>query len=141
MKPITALAAIVVAAGAVPAAAHTVSIPHASGEVRAQYVGEVVVEHRQIGTPAPGGRSSTQRCLWTASLVVDRTATNNAGTLSRNFTRENIASGSRTGSCTASRAAIDREVIARLGDTSDHVALAAQEDRSVLHAELERLSS
>ncbi len=142
MKLTATLATIIVAAIAVPAAAHTVTIPHSSGNVRAEYAGEVVVQHRQIGTPAPGGRASTLRCMWTASLAVDRKATNDAGRVaSRSFTRENVASGSRPGLCSSNRAAIDREVIAQLGDASDHVALAAQDDHSVLHQELEHLAS
>ena len=140
MTFITSLGLMLSAAHGMPAAVHTVSIQHASGPVEAEYRGEVDVQHRQIGSPAPGGRPSTLRCAWTAHLAVDRIATSTSNAMaSRNFTRNDIASGSRPGWCRTNRAVIARDVAARIGDVERHVALAAQDDTPALQAELDRL--
>ena len=133
-------AMLLAAATATPAGAHQVTVQHPSGPVQADYRGTVQVEHRQLGTVAPGGRPSTLRCAWTAHLSVDRAATRGQdASFSRSFVRNDVASGSRPGWCSTNRDAIARDVAARVGDTGRHLALAAGEDRPVLDAELDRL--
>lgn len=140
MTFLTSLGLMLTAAHGMPAAVHTASVQHASGTIEAEYRGAVDVHHRQIGSPSPGGRPSTLRCVWTAHLAVDRIATSASDAMaSRNFTRNGIASGSRPGWCSTSRAAIARDVAAHIGDVERHLALAAQDDAAALHAELDRL--
>lgn len=129
-----------IAAG--PAAAtHTASIEHHSGPVEAQYRAATVVEHKQIGSVAPPGRSGTLRCAWTARLAVDRTATTAFGALaSRSFAVSGVAGGSRPGWCSANRRAIAQEAATRLRGVDRHLAAAAREDREVLLAEVDRLA-
>lgn len=143
MTLIPTLAMALAAAPAAPAqpAAHSVSVAHPAGAAAAEYRGEVDVRHRQVGSAGPGGRPSTLRCTWTASMEVNRTATTAAGTLAaRSFVQDNVASGSRPGWCSANRAAIARDVASRLGDASRHLASAAAADRGVLLADLDRLA-
>lgn len=141
---IAALAAVSPApspAAAAPAPADSVSVPHPSGTAQADYRGAITVAHKQIGSAAPAGRPSSLRCVWSASLEVNRTATTPTGTLaSRSFVQEDVAEGSRPGWCTANRSAIARDVAQRVGDGSQHLAKAAAADRAVLLADLDRLT-
>lgn len=124
------------------AATHTASVEHRSGPVQAQYRASTVVEHKQIGSVAPPGRSGTLRCAWTARLSVDRTATTAFGALvSRSFAISDVAGGSRPGWCRDNRRAIAHDVATRLGDTDRYLAAAAREDREVLLAEVDRLAA
>ena len=136
------LAVLAATGAAAPLAAHSLSVPHASGEAAAEYRGEIAVAHRQIGAAAPAGRPSSLRCVWTASMAVDRTATTPAGALAtRRFVQDDVARGSRTGWCAANRAAIARDVAAQVGDGSRHLARAAAADRGMLLTELDRHAS
>ncbi len=129
------------AAATVPAATvdHATRIDHHSGPVDARYRGTVAVAHRQVGSVAPGGRASTLRCMWSANMVVDRHATAATGTtMTRNFVRNDIASGSRAGWCDTQRNSIAKEVAARMQDMNGHIVAVAQEDHDVLRAELDR---
>jgi hypothetical protein len=135
------LSLVLAAAEGVPTATYTLSIPHHAGPVSAEYQGEVAVHHKQVGAPAPGGRSSTLRCAWRADLKVYRVATSAAGAMaSRTFTHSNVASGNRPGWCSTNRTAIAADVAARVGDAHQHLASAAREDQMALKAELERLT-
>lgn len=120
--------------------AHETRIDHHSGPVDVRYNGAVTIDHKQIGSVAPGGRQSTLRCAWQANMAVTREAKATPGTLmTRQFVREDIASGSRAGWCTTNKAAIAREVAARTGDLNQHIVEVAQEDHDVLRSELDRL--
>ena len=117
-------------------------IDHQSGLVEVVYSGEVLIDQKQIGTVAPGGRPSTRRCVWKANIAVTRDAESTAGTIaSRQFVRENVASGSRAGWCSDSKAAIAKEVATRSRNLDHHMMEAVQEDRGILVAELDRLHS
>jgi hypothetical protein len=119
---------------------HTTRIDHHSGSVDVRYRGDIQIEQKQIGTVAPGGRPSTLRCAWKANMAVTRNANSAAGMMmSRQFVRENIASGSRVGWCRTNKTAIAKEVAARTPNLDRHMNEVAQEDRSVLLAELDRL--
>jgi hypothetical protein len=142
MSSTASLGLVLAAASGVLGATHTVSVPHHTGPVTAEYQGKIEVQHRQVGSPAPGGRSSTLRCAWTANLAVNRMATSGTGAMaSRSFTQSKVAAGTRPGWCSANRAAIAADVAARVGDPSQYLAAAAREDRLVLDTELERLAA
>lgn len=141
MTLFSTIAVALAAASTAPLAAHTLAVPHASGTAQAEYRGAIGVQHRQIGTPSPGGRPSTLRCVWTANIKVNRVASTAAGMLaSRSFVQEDVANGSRPGWCSANRSVIARDVAQRLGDGSTHLARAAAADRAVLLTELDRLA-
>lgn len=130
------------ATGVTAAGSHSVTVQHVSGPVQADYRGRISIVHRQVGSPAPAGRPSTLRCIWTANLLVDRTAHISTGSVAaRTFSQDRIASGSRNGWCKSNNTAIARDVAARIGDAGRHVAVAADQDRATLHAELDRLTA
>ncbi len=119
---------------------HRTQVAHPSGAIDARYRADVTIEHRQIGAVGAGGRPSTLRCLWRAALVVDRHATHGSGsTLSRSFTHDAVAEGSRPGWCSAQRGAIAQEVAGRSDAMRDRLIEVAQDDHPVLHAEIDRL--
>ena len=127
-------------ASSVTTVEHTTRIDHDSGSVDVRYRGDILIEPKQIGTVAPGGRPSTLRCAWKANMAVTRDANTAAGIMmSRQFVRENIASGSRVGWCRTNMAAIANEVAAMTRKLDGHMMEVAEQDRSVLLAELDRL--
>lgn len=142
MSYIASLGLLLAVSAATPAAAHSLTVQHSSGPIQADYRSTVHVQQRQIGSPGPGGRPSTLRCAWTANLAVDRTATTETGVMaSRSFVRNDVATGSHPGWCNTNRAAITRVATAHVGDTDRHIAVAAQEDRPLLHAELDQMTA
>lgn len=119
---------------------HSARIDHRSGAVQTDYNADVRVTHRQIGAVGVGGRPSTLRCLWRAGLVVERQARHASGsTLARSFSQDSVVEGSRPGWCSAQTAAIAEEVASREEVLKARLMLLAQEDHSVLHAEIDRL--
>jgi hypothetical protein len=138
--PWVALASGALAVGTGGALSHQTRLDHHSGAAHADYRGDIVVEHRQVGNPAPGGRQSTLSCRWTAGLVVNRQARHASGsTHSRSFERANVIEGSRPGWCDSHRSAIAQEIARRHGELRDHLVATAQEDHAVLRAELDQL--
>ena len=117
---------------------HRVAVPHQSGAIDALYRGEVIVRHRQVGAVSAPGRPSTLRCVWTASLAVERQGRHAAGSATR-VLRRAVANGSRVGWCDTSRTAIDQEVAARGAEWRRHMLALAEADRADLLAEVDRL--
>lgn len=137
---LASLGLMLAAATATPASTHTLAVTHASGPVQASYQGSIVVRHRQVGSVSSAGRPSSLACHWTADLAVERTAmTANGSVASRSFTETAVASGRRPGWCSGTRSAIDRDAASAVRDIGRHVARAAQKDRPVLAAELDRM--
>lgn len=123
---------------AAPAAAleHEVLIEHAAGAIAADYQGTVMIETRQIGTVGVAGRPSSLRCLWTASLHVERTAQVGEALQSRrSLTQDDVASGSRPGWCQRHVAAIDKLVAGRKETFQAAMMALVNQDRSALLAE------
>lgn len=119
---------------------HRGRLDHHSGPVATHYRGTVAVAHRQIGAVAPGGRASTLRCDWAASMIVDRRATAASGaTMTRQIESDPIVSGTRAGWCVTNRAAIAREVADRTADMQDHLIDLAREDHEALRSELDSI--
>jgi hypothetical protein len=140
MKKLAVAGLLAAACIASPAAAleHEVVIDHPAGTIAADYKGAVKVETRQVGTAGVAGRPSTLRCVWTASLSVERTA-QLGDTLQtrRSMRREDVASGSRPGWCEASDEAIDRLVAARRDTFRAAMVELAEQDRTAILAEAE----
>jgi hypothetical protein len=119
---------------------HQTTVDHPTGVAQTQYRGNVIVEQRQLGTPAPGGRQSSLRCHWTAGLVVNREARHASGSmLSRTFDRKSVIEGSRPGWCDTHRSAIREEVARRTDELHEHLVALAHEDHGVLRAEIDRM--
>ena len=119
---------------------HQNEVDHRSGPVAVKYRGDVVITHKQVGAVAPGGRASSLRCDWAASMSVARHAVAASGTrLVRSIDSEPVVSGTRPGWCVASHGAIKKEVAAKAADMQQHLMMLAQEDEQMLRVELDRI--
>lgn len=122
--------------------AHRLEIDHRGQRVDVTYRSDLDVEHRQVGTPAPGGRMSTLRCAWKARVSVQREARSPAGhVLTRTIASDAPIAGSRAGWCSGQRAAIAQEVAARSDDVRAHLLAVADRDREALALELDSAHS
>lgn len=115
---------------------HEVVIEHAAGTIAAEYAGTVTVKTRQVGAAGVAGRPNTLRCLWSASLGVERTAKVGETLRSRrSMARGSVASGSRPGWCATQTKAINRLANSRI-ETFRAVMLAmVEQDVSAILAE------
>lgn len=120
---------------------HSARIDHPSGPAHAEYRMRVDVRHQQLGVAAPGSHAATLRCRWRADLVVDRQASHATGTLRRVLHREDVASGSRPGWCTANRAVIAKDVASSTGAMRGAAAALAGQDAEALRAELDLIGT
>ena len=133
-------AGLAIAAGPAGATEHRVRVEHRGGAVDAVYRADVAIDHRQVGAVGPGGRPSTLRCVWSAGVTVEREARHGSGrVMTRAIRRDDVAQGSRHGWCDGQRDAIAKDVAARTDRVRDAMLAAAEEDRSVLRAELDTL--
>lgn len=118
---------------------HRVELDHRGARVDVTYRGDTLIEHKQIGMPAPGGRMSTLRCAWQARVSVHREARVAAGhVLTRTVASATPMEGSRPGWCSGQRVAIARDVAARSEDVRAHLLAVAASDRDTLALELDR---
>lgn len=121
---------------------HEVVIDHAAGPIAADYQGKVTIETRQVGTVAVGGRQSSLRCNWTASLAVERVAKVGETLRShRSLAQDKVASGSKPGWCETNEKAIDRLVEARSDEFRTAMLALVEQDRSTLLAEADGVRS
>ncbi|MBE2992622.1 hypothetical protein IFR23_11400 [Sphingomonas sp. CFBP 13603] len=119
---------------------HQNEVDHRSGPVAVKYRGDVVITHKQVGAVAPGGRASSLRCDWAASISVARHAVAASGTrLVRSIDSKPVVSGTRPGWCVASHGAIKKEVAAKAADMQQHLMMLAEEDEQMLRVELDRI--
>jgi hypothetical protein len=119
---------------------HQNQVDHRSGPVAVKYRGDVVITQKQVGAVAPGGRASSLRCDWAASMSVARHAVAASGTrLVRSIDSDPVVSGTRPGWCVASHSAIKKEVAAKAADMKQHLVMLAQEDEQMLRVELDRI--
>ncbi len=119
---------------------HQQHVEHHSGRVAVDYRGDVVITHEQVGAVAPGGRPSTLRCNWAATMTVARHAVAASGTrLVRTIDSDAVVSGTRPGWCGTSHHAIAKEVASKTADMQRHLVVLAQEDEQMLRVELDRI--
>lgn len=117
---------------------HRTQMDHRHGPVAVTYRGDVAIQHRQVGTTAPGGRSASLRCDWAASMTVARHAKAATGAShSRSVDSGPVLSGTRSGWCSANHAAIRQEVAGRASEMHRHLVAFAQQDDAELRAELD----
>ena len=117
------------------AAAHAVEIEHGGSRIDAEYHARTEIQTRTIGSYAPN-RMDGRRCLWTATVVVDRKLTGHAA-LTRTVSDDLRLTGSLPGACRAKGDAVEREVARRDDKVKAHVVAVAQQDRAQLLAELD----
>lgn len=119
--------------------AHRVTVQHRDTPVEIVYRADVATRTRQVGI-APAARPSTERCHWTATIVVAREV-RVAGRPGTAFDRvlpgERRLSGSRAGNCVAGRKAIAAEMAGKADEIRAHLIAAADGDRPMLLAALD----
>lgn len=121
------------------AAAHSVELEHGGGRIGAQYHARTEVETRTIGAYAPN-RMESRRCLWTATVVVDRQLAGHVA-LNRTVSRDLQLKGSLAGACKGRDGHIAREVARHAEKVRAHLVAVAEEDRARLVAELDAARS
>jgi hypothetical protein len=120
---------------------HEVVIDHPAGAIAADYEGAVQIETRQTGTAGVAGRPSTLRCVWSASLSVERTARlGDVMQSRRSLSRADVARGSAPGWCKRNADAIDALVEARRETFRTAMLELVAQDRTALLAEAESVS-
>lgn len=120
---------------AVAAATHTVPIEHRGAQIDAVYSARTEIQTHTIGAKTPN-RMDSQRCRWTATVVVDRKLSHGPA-LARVLPTDHKLSGSQPGACTRDRSAIESEVARRDDAVRDHLLAVAAQDRAPLLAELD----
>lgn len=128
---------ILIALAAAAAATHGVTIEHHGQQLGATYTARADVQSRTVGARG-GTRMDGQRCLWTATILVDRRL-DHGPALARTIPTGHTLSGSEAGPCTAGRnAGADALARNRAGVEAQLVAV-AQADRATLLAELDQV--
>ena len=138
----TLVAAATVAAAAPAQWTHEIAVPHGHGKATAVYVARPVISIRQIGTAA-GTRMSSERCLWTADINVERhlamPGSDAAGR--REMPATKTLTGSRHGNCAQQTRNIDREIAAQSPAIEAHLVAVAERDQRELRTEIDTLST
>ncbi|BBD98009.1 hypothetical protein SAMIE_1015100 [Sphingobium amiense] len=117
------------------AASHSVALEHHGRQLGATYTARADVETRTVGARA-GARMDSQRCRWTANIVVDRSL-DHGPAHARTLPTDMRFSGSEPGACRPGRDP-GAAVLARHGDAiRANLAALAQADRAPLLAELD----
>lgn len=119
------------------ATTHSVQIDHRGAPVRAEYSARADIQTRTVGAHTPN-RVDGRRCMWTATLSVDRRLLHTPA-LARTIATDRTVSGSQAGPCPTNRQAIERDVAARADIGQDHLASIAAQDRPALLAELDAM--
>ena len=116
---------------------HRVAVEHRGAPLEARYDAKVTTRLEQVGMSA-GTRMSTERCLWTANVEVQRHVVGGGErALSKTLPDSRTLTGSRHGDCRAARDGIAQEVARRSDDVRAHVIAVAERDRTDLHAEID----
>lgn len=140
MSYLASLGMLLSAAAVLPDADHATVVYHALGTTQVEYRGNVALEHRQVGSVAPGGRPPTLRCIWTANLRVDRVATHISGsTASRSFVHKDVARGHHPGWCPGNSSSRGGNLATRVPEIDKPLQKAIAADQATLMAELNRL--
>ena len=115
---------------------HRMTIEHRGAPVAVDYRATKAVSTRQAGMSPPTRTGGVVRCNWTAKVVVERRL-NGQDALSRVVDNDLQLKGSRPGTCSGAKKAIDTEIAARDEEVRRHVLAVAERDRATLLAELE----
>ena len=138
MKSVVIAAIIAGVALGSPAQAleHKTVIDHDLGQVAVDYEGSTSIRTEQIGSAGGAGRSSSLRCQWSVSLIVERRAQVGPDLRAhRSMTRSNALGGSAQGWCSERSNGIDRMIAARHDKLHVQMLAMVEQDRAVLLAE------
>lgn len=133
------MSAIIMAIAA-SAATHSITIDHHGSPVQAVYSAHTDISMRTIGAATPN-RTEQRRCLWTASIKVERNLSGSPA-LTRTVAHDERLSGSRHGPCNeGKRQAIAQEINRQDKAIRTHLLEVAEQDHPRLLAELEAVRS
>jgi hypothetical protein len=138
------LAAASVASATAPVPAtwtHSVQVTHGTADANAIYTARPIVTTRDIGMSA-GTRMSSQRCVWTADIAVERRleAAGMESTGRREMPSTKTLTGSRPGACVGNRRLIDQEIAGHTPAIEAHLVAVAERDQRDLRSEIETLA-
>ncbi|WP_373489117.1 hypothetical protein [Blastomonas sp.] len=117
---------------------HEVAVTHGDRAVTAVYQPRTTVSHRQIGNMTPN-RPNTARCLWSATVMVERHLQQPAGAGShvvRTLVPAKVLEGQTNGRCAAGEKQFSKSIAKRDDEVRAHVLAVAAEDHNNLMAEL-----
>ncbi|MEC3910859.1 hypothetical protein U5A82_10370 [Sphingobium sp. CR2-8] len=120
---------------AAAAATHSVSVDHHGQTLGATYTARADMRTRTIGAKTPN-RMDSQRCQWTATVVVDRKL-DHAPALARTIATDRTFSGSESGACPRDDRLGARALAQHRDKIEAHLLAVAQADRAPLLAELD----
>lgn len=126
---------LILMAMAATAATHSVQIDHRGSSIQAVYSAQTRLSTRTVGAGAPN-RMDDRRCLWTATISVERRLTHSPA-LARTLSTDRQISGTQPGACVGNRKAIEGELARRDELIRDHLTAVAQQDHAPLLAELD----
>ncbi|MGE4431960.1 MAG: hypothetical protein AB7E05_14600 [Sphingobium sp.] len=129
---------LIALAAAAATATHTIPVHHAGSVVEAVYTARADIQTRTIGAAVPN-RTDMRRCLWTATLIVERQLDGTPAT-PRIIANDKQLSGSRSGPCSDGKTrSIEQEVASRKDAIHSHLMAVAQRDQAPLLAELDTM--
>jgi hypothetical protein len=117
------------------AATHNVSVEHHGNQVGATYTARADIRTKTVGAKTPN-RMDSQRCQWTATIVVDRKL-DHGPALARTVSSDKRFSGSEAGACTPGRQSGERNMAQYQEKIEAHLIAVAEADRAPLLAELD----
>lgn len=120
---------------AAAAASHSVAIEHHGQRIGATYSARTEMRSRTVGAKTPN-RMDSQRCQWTATIVVDRKL-DHGPALARTIATDRRFSGSEAGACTPGRTFGERHLAQHREKIEAHLVAVAEADRAPLLAELD----
>jgi hypothetical protein len=128
------LIAIALLAASGPGMSHSVTVPHATGSVRADYNATLKVVRNEIGM-SMGTRQGNARCQWEAFAHISRSVEQGAGP-ERDFAPVPIAKGFRPGGCMETRTGITADVARHHHKVGQVLVETAARDQATLLASL-----
>lgn len=120
-------------AGAV--APHSISMEYHGRQIGVTYVARAEIVSRTVGARTPN-RADSQRCQWTATILVDRKL-DHGPALARSIATGRQFSGSEAGACVPGNDPAARGLAPQRDEIEAHLRAVAQADRAPLLAELD----
>jgi hypothetical protein len=119
---------------------HNMTIEHRGVPVSVAYRANTTLSTRQVGMAAPT-RMGVVRCNWTAKIAVERSLARDGAAAANRVVSEGFElKGSRPGTCSGAKKAIQQELAKRDDEVRAHVLAIAERDQESLRAELETAS-
>lgn len=117
------------------AATHNIAIDHGGKRIDAVYQARTDVTMKTVGSSSPT-RMDARRCRWSAAIVVERKMSH-APSLARTLPSDHALTGNQPGACPGNTRIIEREIALRSDEVKAHLVAVAEQDRTLLLAELD----